>query len=77
MKSLFRDERKRIISQIVNSTLSNMDEVYRRVYNEHGALVNFLSEIQVPLPNILGVSTEFVLGNAIGRCLTRQLGSDF
>src|SRR5438094_937883 len=61
LKSLFQDERKRIISQIVNSTLANMDEVYRRVYDEHGALVSFLSEVQVPLPNILRVSAEFVL----------------
>jgi len=72
LKSLFQDERKRIISQIVNSTLANMDEVYRRVYDEHGALVSFLSEVQVPLPNILRVSAEFVLGNEIGRCLTQE-----
>jgi hypothetical protein len=72
LKSLFQDERKRIISQIVNSTLADMDEVYRRVYEEHGALVSFLSEVQVPLPNILRVSTEFVLGNAIGRCLAQE-----
>jgi hypothetical protein len=72
LKSLFQDERKRIISQIVNSTLADIDEVYRRVYNQHGALVSFLSEVQVPLPNILRVSAEFVLGNAIGRCLTQE-----
>jgi len=72
LKSLFQDERKRIISQIVNSTLADMDEVYRRVYDEHGALVNFLSEVQVPLPNILRVSAEFVLGNEIGRCLAQE-----
>jgi alpha-amylase/alpha-mannosidase (GH57 family) len=72
LKSLFQDERKRIISQIVNSTLADMDEVYRRVYEEHGALVSFLSEVQVPLPNILRVSAEFVLGNAIGRCLAQE-----
>ena len=72
LRSLFYDERKRIISQIVNSALSDMDEVYRRVYNEHGTLVSFLSDVQVPLPNILRVSAEFVLGNAIGRCLAEE-----
>jgi alpha-amylase/alpha-mannosidase (GH57 family) len=72
LKSLFQDERKRIISQIVNSTLADIDEVYLRVYNQHRALVSFLSEVQVPLPNILRVSAEFVLGNAIGRCLTQE-----
>jgi hypothetical protein len=49
-----------------------MDEVYRRVYEEHGKLLSFLSDIQVPLPDILRVSAEFVLGNAIGRCLAQE-----
>ena len=72
LKSLFHDERQRIISQIVNSTLADMDEVYRQVYERHASLTSFLSELQVPIPAILRVSAEFVLGNDLRRCLADE-----
>jgi alpha-amylase/alpha-mannosidase (GH57 family) len=72
LKSLFRDERKRIISQIVHATLVDLDEVYRRAYEQHASLISFLSELHIPLPTILRVSAEFVLGNAIQRCLADE-----
>jgi alpha-amylase/alpha-mannosidase (GH57 family) len=72
LKSLFHDERQRIIRQIVNSTLTDMDQVCRQVYERHASLTSFLSELQVPLPAILRVSAEFVLGNAMRRCLAEE-----
>jgi alpha-amylase/alpha-mannosidase (GH57 family) len=72
LKSLFRDERQRIVSQIVNSTLADIDGIYSEVYEQRAPLISFLSEVQVPLPPILRVSAEFVLGNAIERNLQSQ-----
>ena len=69
LKSLFRDERQRIVRQIVDSTLTEMDEVYRQVYARYDSLTNFLSELEMPIPPILKSSAEFVLGNALRRCL--------
>jgi alpha-amylase/alpha-mannosidase (GH57 family) len=69
LKSLFRDERQRIVSQIVNSTLTDIDSIYSEVYEQRAPLIGFLSEVHVPLPPILRVSAEFVLGNAIQRNL--------
>jgi len=72
LKSLFRDERKRIINQIVNSTLSEAETLYRRVYEDHAPLMSFLSELQLPLPPVLRLTTEFVLAAAVGRALANQ-----
>lgn len=72
LKSLFRDERQRIVSQIVNSTLADIDSIYSEVYEERAPLIGFLSEVHVPLPPILRVSAEFVLGNAIQRNLQSE-----
>jgi alpha-amylase/alpha-mannosidase (GH57 family) len=69
LKSLFRDERQRIVSQIVNSTLADIDGIYADVYDQRAPLISFLSEVHLPLPPILRVSAEFVLGNAIRRSL--------
>ncbi len=72
LKSLFRDERQRIVSQIVNCTLADIDEIHAEVYEQRAPLIAFLSELHVPLPPILRVSTEFVLGNAIRRNLESE-----
>ncbi len=69
LRSLFRDERQRIVQQIVDSTLANIDGLYADLYESHTSLVGFLSDLDMPLPTILRVSAEFVLGNAIQRTL--------
>jgi alpha-amylase/alpha-mannosidase (GH57 family) len=72
LKSLFRDERQRIVKQVVNSTLADIDEIYAKVHQQHASLISFLSELQMPMPAILRASAEFVVGNAIQRCLADE-----
>jgi hypothetical protein len=70
LKSLFHDERQRIVGQIVDSTLANIDELYRDVYQHNTGLIGFLREIGMTLPPILRVSSEFVLSNEVRRHLS-------
>lgn len=72
LKSLFQDERRKIINQIIDSSLCGAEALYRRVYEEHAPLMSFLSEQQVPLPPVLRLTTEFVLGAAVSRALADQ-----
>ena len=70
LKSLFRDEQRRILSQIVNSTMREAEAMYRQVYEHHAPLMRFLSELHMPPPPILRTTAEFVLGSAVRRALT-------
>jgi len=72
LKSLFRDERRRIVTQIIDSTLADIDKLYGDVYEHNVNLIGFLRELAMPLPPILRVSSEFVLNNAIRRCLRTE-----
>ena len=72
LKSLFRDERRRIVTQIVDHTLADIDKLYGDVYEHNVTLIGFLRELSMPLPAILRVSSEFVLNNAIRRCLSSE-----
>ncbi len=72
LESLFHDERRRIVSQIVDSKLADIDRLYSDVYEENTSLIRFLREIGMPLPRILRVSSEFVLNNEIRRCLESE-----
>jgi alpha-amylase/alpha-mannosidase (GH57 family) len=72
LKSLFHDERRRIVAQIVDSTLADIDVLYGDVYQHNTGLIQFLRELWLPLPPILRVSSEFVLQNAIQRSLNSE-----
>jgi alpha-amylase/alpha-mannosidase (GH57 family) len=72
IKSLFHDERRRIVTQIVDSKLADLDLLYRDVYEDNASLIGFLRELHLGLPPILQVSSEFVLHNAILRCLENE-----
>jgi hypothetical protein len=69
LKSLFRDEQRRILSQIVDSTMGEAEAMYRQVYEHHAPLMRFLSELHMPPPPILRTTAEFVLGSAVRRAL--------
>ena len=69
LKSLFQDERRKIIHQIVESAVGGAEALYRRVYEEHAPLVSFLADQQVSLPPILRLTAEFVLGTGLRRAL--------
>jgi len=72
LKSLFQDERRKVINQIVDSSLGGAEALYRRVYEEHAPLMSFLAEQRVPLPPILRLTTEFILGSALRRALVDE-----
>lgn len=72
LKSLFRDERRRIVTQIIDGTLADIDKLCGDVYEHNVTLIGFLRELAMPLPPILRVSSEFVLNNAISRCLSSE-----
>jgi hypothetical protein len=72
LKSLFHDDRRRIVRRIVDSTLADTYKVYAGLHEDHASLISFLSELQIPMPAILRVSVDFVLSNAIQRCLADE-----
>ncbi len=65
LKSLFRDEQRRIVDQVLRSTLNEADTAYRQIYEHHASLMQFLGSIHAPLPYILRVTAEFVLNSRL------------
>jgi alpha-amylase/alpha-mannosidase (GH57 family) len=67
LKSLFRDEQKRILDLILAQTLSDAEMRYREIYERHGPLLRFLKEMNQPLPQVLRTTAEFVLNSDLKR----------
>jgi len=67
IKSLFRDEQRTILAEILETTLDDATTYYEQLYETHAALMRFLADLQAPLPRALQAAAEFVLNRALRR----------
>jgi hypothetical protein len=70
MKSLFRDEQRRVFKQIMKNVLGEAEASYRGIYDTHAPLMRFLTELNMPLPRVLRLTAEFVINSALRRELS-------
>jgi alpha-amylase/alpha-mannosidase (GH57 family) len=61
LRSLFRDEQRKVLDQIMESSLQEAWAAYRLIYNHHVPLMRFLIDLNVPLPKAYRATAEFVL----------------
>jgi alpha-amylase/alpha-mannosidase (GH57 family) len=69
LKSLFRDEQRKIINLILDETLRDAEAVYRQFYKPYGPLMRFLKDAGIPAPRVLVTSAAFVVNAALNRLL--------
>ncbi len=65
LKSLFRDERQKVVSKLLASTMAEAEAAYTQIYEHHAPLMGFLSGMGAPLPKMLHLTAEFVLNTAL------------
>jgi (1->4)-alpha-D-glucan 1-alpha-D-glucosylmutase len=63
LRSLFRDEQRKITKQVLQPTAAEADTVYRRLYEQHLPTMRFLADLGVPLPRPFQAATEFVINS--------------
>ena len=67
LKSLFRDERRKVVSSLLSSTMDEVEASYRLIYERHAPLMGFLGGTGAPLPKMLHFTAEFVLNTSLRR----------
>jgi len=72
LKSLFRDDQRSILRQILNTSLAEAEGAYRQIYEHHALLVHFLRDLGVPLPRAIRTAAEFALNSR----LRHELGEE-
>jgi alpha-amylase/alpha-mannosidase (GH57 family) len=72
IKSLFRDEQRKVLSYILESVLSEAEAAYRELYERHYPMMRFLTEIGNPLPKALLSAAEFILNTDLHRELSGE-----
>jgi alpha-amylase/alpha-mannosidase (GH57 family) len=72
LKSLFRDEQRKITRLILESTLTEAEAAYRELYDHHALLMRFLVDAGVPLPRAFHTAAEFILNLDLCRALEEE-----
>lgn len=70
LRSLFRDEQRRVLDLILASTFEETEDEMREMYLQHAPLMRFLGSLGTPLPNALRSAAELVLNVDLRRALS-------
>jgi alpha-amylase/alpha-mannosidase (GH57 family) len=72
LKSLFRDEQRKILKRILASTLAEAESVYLNLYQNHAPLIRFISGLNSPVPKELSATVEYAVNSALRRAFSAE-----
>jgi alpha-amylase/alpha-mannosidase (GH57 family) len=72
LRSLFRDEQKRILEILLTSTLEEVESSLSAIYENQASLLHFLSQSKLPRPEALTVAATFAINAGLRRALEAE-----
>jgi len=69
LTSLFADEQQRILRTILDSTLAEMEDSLRKIYEDHASLLHFLTESGMAAPPVLAIAANFAINASLRRAI--------
>jgi alpha-amylase/alpha-mannosidase (GH57 family) len=72
IRSLFRDEQRRILNLLCNSTLEEAESAFRQLHERYDPLMRFHTRLGIPLPKVLQTAAEFDLNLQLRRMLDEE-----
>jgi alpha-amylase/alpha-mannosidase (GH57 family) len=72
LRSLFRDEQRKLLDQILSSSLGEAEVLYRQIYEHRAPMMRFLTNLRIPLPKAFYAAAEFVLNSNLRRALEQE-----
>jgi alpha-amylase/alpha-mannosidase (GH57 family) len=67
LRSLFHDQRRQVLDQIIQSTLRDAENVYRQIYERNAPLMRFLKDLSIPMPAALSLAGEYIVNTSLIR----------
>jgi alpha-amylase/alpha-mannosidase (GH57 family) len=71
VRSLFRDEQRKVLDVILTSTLQEAAALYRQIYEHRAPMMRFITSLHMPLPKAFYAAAEFVLNGYLRQALER------
>jgi len=71
LRSLFRDEQRRIVNILLNESLASAAAAYRSIFDNQAPFVRFLNSLSIPIPNAFQYAAEISLSHELGEVFVR------
>ncbi|MFC1931548.1 DUF3536 domain-containing protein [Chloroflexota bacterium] len=72
IKNLFLDEQRKVLDNILESALSEIEAVYHQVYDHYYPPMRFLSELGNPIPKSFHSAAEFILNSELRKAVSED-----
>jgi alpha-amylase/alpha-mannosidase (GH57 family) len=72
IRSLFRDEQRRILHELLNATLEEAESTFRQLHERYDPLMRFHNRLGIPVPKVLQTAAEFDLNLQLRRMLSEE-----
>lgn len=69
IRSLFRDEQRRIFNVLCNATLEEAESAFRQLHERYDPLMRFHTRLGIPVPKVLHTAAEFDVNLQLRRLL--------
>jgi len=69
---LFKDEQRKVLDQILDSTLNEIEASFRQISEYHYPIMQVMRKMGIPLPKALATPVEFVLNTDIRKLLENE-----
>jgi alpha-amylase/alpha-mannosidase (GH57 family) len=70
--SLFRDEQRKVLEQILTASLGEAEALYRQIYERRAPMMRFLTNLHIPLPRVFSAAAELVINGHLRQALERE-----
>lgn len=70
ISSLFLDEQRRFLDEVLRVTLSEDEALFKQVYDRRAPLMRALASMNAPLPSVLKAASEFIINAELRRELS-------
>jgi alpha-amylase/alpha-mannosidase (GH57 family) len=70
IRNLFRDEQRKVLDNILESALSEIEAAYHHVYEHYYPPMRFLSELGTPIPRSFQAAAEFILNTELRKAVS-------
>jgi len=73
LELLFRDELRKILNSILETTVAEAEASYGQMFENHASLMRFMKRMGIPLARHLQMAAEFTLNAALRRSLEAEI----
>jgi hypothetical protein len=64
-KSLFKDDQRNVIARILAARVEETEVIYKQIYEDHSAIMRFLTNLQLPLPKVFRSAADITLNTRL------------